>query len=114
MSGNKNRSARNISDEAEVAAATEVAAAGDQLAGVEVAASAATGLKVFEVEIPNCLLGKRTFVATDEADAYQQYRKLGGINSHERPQIVAELPPGCRGYAAAVAAHEAALAKAQE
>jgi hypothetical protein len=112
MSGQKNRGARTVGDASEVAAVPAEQLAGEGAS--EVAAPAvASGHKVFEVEIPNCLLGKLAFVADNEADAYEQYKKHGGINSHERPQIVKELPVGCRGYAAAVEAHEAALATKQ-
>jgi hypothetical protein len=120
MSGQKNRGARTVGDTVaespevpEVAAAVEAPAVAEQLAGEVVSEVAALAPKVFEVEIPMCLLGKLAFVADNEADAYEQYKKHGGINSHERPQIVKELPVGCRGYAAAVEAHEAALATKQ-
>jgi len=65
---------------------------------------AATGPRVFSVEIPLCLLGVRTFVAESADDAYWQYRKLGGINGHARQQIVNELPEGSPGYVEAIAA----------
>ena len=78
---------------------------------------AASSLRVFEVEIPNCLLGKKVFVLNaadikndvDGKDkAYLSYKKLGGITSHVSPVVVNELQPGCEGYIAAVAAYEAA------
>lgn len=68
------------------------------------AAPPAAALRVFSVEIPLCLLGVRTFIAESADDAYQQYRKLGGINSHARQQIVNELPEGSPGYVEAIAA----------
>lgn len=60
--------------------------------------------RVFAVEIPRCLLGKRHFVAADADDAYRQYKALGGINGHERRQIVEEVMPGCEAYESTIAA----------
>jgi len=79
-------------------------AAADASVAADAAAPVAAGPRVFSVEIPLCLLGVRTFVAESADDAYQQYRKLGGINGHARLQIVNELLPDCRGYQEAIAA----------
>jgi hypothetical protein len=68
------------------------------------AVAAAPQLRAFEVEIPQCLLGLRTFVATNADDALRQYKALGGITSHVHPARVNELPTGSRGWQEAVAA----------
>lgn len=79
-------------------AATEVAPE------VVAAAPAAPQPRAFEVEIPQCLLGLRTFIATDADGALRQYKELGGITSHIHPAKVEELPTGSRGWEEAVAA----------
>ena len=98
------------------------AAAGDaqQVEGADQAASTESDapaviatpsdLKAFSVLIPKCLLGEKCFVAADEQEAYMKYRKLGGINGHDTPQIVKSLPKGSLGYEETVAAH---LAKSE-
>jgi len=68
------------------------------------AAPAAPQPRAFSVEIPQCLLGLRNFVATDADDALRQYKALGGIISHVRPAVVNELTAGSRGWQEAVAA----------
>jgi len=60
--------------------------------------------RAFEVEIPQCLLKKLAFVATDADDALRQYKSLGGITSHIHPAKINELPTGSRGWQEAVAA----------
>lgn len=57
---------------------------------------------VFEVSIPDCLIGVKRIVATNAEHAYELYKQSGGILSHVRPQIVVELPADSPAYVAAV------------
>lgn len=83
-------------------------------AAPEVAAEspAADGPKVFSVNIPNCLLKERFFVAESAEEAYGKYLALGGITSHEKPYEAKQIAITNPAYAVAVEAHNAALAKA--
>ena len=60
--------------------------------------TAAPSPRVFTVEIPLCLLGKRTFIAADAADAYAKYKTFGGITTTSHPELVEELAAGSKGY----------------
>lgn len=64
-------------------------------------------LLAFSVLLPRCLVGERYFVATDEADAFRQYRELGGVTSHVDRPIVKPLSVGSSEYAEAVKQHAA-------
>jgi hypothetical protein len=57
--------------------------------------------RVYQVEIPNCLLGRKFVQATSESEAVAKYKAPCGITSHALPPIVSvmpfgptELPPG--------------------
>lgn len=64
-------------------------------------------LLAFSVLLPRCLVGERYFVAADEADAFRQYRELGGITAHVDRPIVKPLAVGSSEYAEAVKQHAA-------
>lgn len=95
----------------EVAPEAPAAAAAEPGAPV---ATAAPAPRAFTVEIPQCLLRSRTFVAKDADDALRLYKELGGITSHVYPAKVDELPAGSPGHIAAVKAWEDARANEAE
>lgn len=64
-------------------------------------------LLAFSVLLPRCLVGERYFVATDEADAFRQYRELGGVTAHVERPIVTPLAADSAEYAEAVKQYEA-------
>jgi hypothetical protein len=47
--------------------------------------------QLFEVEIPNCLLGRLTVEAENEADALEKYKATCGIRSHRQPARVTRI-----------------------
>jgi hypothetical protein len=90
------------------AAAVEVPA----IAAAE-ATTAPIGPRVFGVSIPDCLIAEAFIVADTAEDAYAVYKAQHGITTHAKQQVVREVKPGSKDHAAAVATHEAELAKAQ-
>lgn len=80
----------------------------EQAAPAEQPAAAEPTVAAYEVEIPQCLLGKRVFIASSPDDAYRQYRELGGINGHIYMQVVKKLDPECESAVNAFKAAEAA------
>ncbi len=70
------------------------------------------GFSAFSVLLPRCLVGERFFIARDAADAFSQYKELGGIRSTPEQPIIHQLEPGSDAYAKALSDYEAGLAKA--
>ena len=55
-------------------------------------ARSTAGKKVWQVEIPNCLLGKQFVLASSEAEALEKYTTPSGITSYALPPIIAVTP----------------------
>lgn len=106
MSKSKSETVTEVAPEAPLPSPQATEPAGD--------APAAPAVRAFTVEIPQCLLRSRTFVAKDADDALRLYKELGGITSHVYPAKVDELPAGSPGHIAAVKAWEDARANEAE
>lgn len=48
----------------------------------------------YEVDLPLCLVGKRYIAAASPEDAYEQYKKLGGIRGSRYQPKIEKMPEG--------------------
>jgi hypothetical protein len=48
--------------------------------------------RVYQVEIPNCLIGRRYVLASSEAEALEAYKRPSGIRTHEQAAIISVTP----------------------